>query len=57
MLKKMTMTMIERIIYSKNFDIKGPFNGCDKVTKLTLSQTTNFRLFQTERLCRRQFQI
>ena len=24
---------------------------------LTLSQTTNFRLFQTERLCRRQFQI
>ena len=22
---------------------------------LTLSQTTNFRLFQTERLCRRQF--
>ena len=23
----------------------------------TLSQTTNFRLFQTERLCRRQFQI
>ena len=25
--------------------------------KLTLSQTTNFRLFQTERVCRRQFQI
>ena len=24
---------------------------------LTLSQTTNFRLFQAERLCRRQFQI
>ena len=24
---------------------------------LTLSQKTNFRLFQTERLCRRQFQI
>ena len=24
---------------------------------LTLSQTTNFRLFQTEKLCRRQFQI
>ena len=24
---------------------------------LTLSQTTNFRLFQTERLCRRQFKI
>ena len=22
---------------------------------LTLSQTTNFRLFQTERVCRRQF--
>ena len=26
-------------------------------TSLTLSQTTNFRLFQTERVCRRQFQI
>ena len=24
---------------------------------LTLSQTTNFRLFQTEKACRRQFQI
>ena len=24
---------------------------------LTLSQTSNFRLFQTERLCRRQFQV
>ena len=24
---------------------------------LTLSQTTNFRLFQTERACRRQFQV
>ena len=24
---------------------------------LTLSQTTNFRLFQTKRVCRRQFQI
>ena len=24
---------------------------------LTLSQTTNFRLFQTERVCRRQFQF
>ena len=23
---------------------------------LTLSQTTSFRLFQTERVCRRQFQ-
>ena len=24
---------------------------------LTVSQTTNFRLFQTESVCRRQFQI
>ena len=24
---------------------------------LTLSQTTSFRLFQTERACRRQFQL
>ena len=26
-------------------------------TLLTLSQTTNFELFQTERVCRRQFQV
>ena len=26
-----------------------------KVGVLTLSQTTNFRLFQTERICRRKF--
>ena len=26
-----------------------------KVNNLTLSQTTNFRLFQIERVCRRQF--
>ena len=26
-------------------------------TNLILSQTTNFRLFQTERVCRRQFHI
>ena len=25
--------------------------------KLTLSQTTNFRLFQTERVCRQQFRF
>ena len=27
------------------------------INSLTLSQTTNFRLFQTERVCRRQFKI
>ena len=26
------------------------------IHNLTLSQTTNFKLFQTERVCRRQFQ-
>ena len=29
----------------------------DSVALVTLSQTTNFRLFQTERICRRHFQI
>ena len=28
-----------------------------KKKQLTLSQTTNFRLFQSKRVCRRQFQI
>ena len=28
---------------------------CTKIWNLTLSHTTNFRLFQTERVCRRQF--
>ena len=31
-----------------------PSSTDGKIT-LTLSQTTNFRLFQTERVCRRQF--
>ena len=30
---------------------------CSKTLQLTHYQTTNFRLFQTERVCRRQFQI
>ena len=34
-----------------------PFTSKQLVQILTLYQTTNFRLFQTERLCRRQFQI
>ena len=32
-------------------------NGKKSKLDLTLSQTTIFRLFQTERACRRQFQI
>ena len=32
-------------------------NKIDRNTMLTLSQTMNFRLFQTERVCRWQFQI
>ena len=30
---------------------------CSSQSNLTLSQTTNFRLFQTEKRCRRQFHI
>ena len=29
--------------------------GEGEIAYLTLSQTTNFRLFQTERVCRQQF--
>ena len=29
----------------------------ESLTHLTLSKTTNFRLFQTERVWRRQFQV
>ena len=32
-------------------------SGTKSKNNLTLSQTTNFRLFQTERLCRQPFQI
>ena len=34
-----------------------PVNNAKKTAQLILSQTTNFTLFQTERVCRRQFQI
>ena len=33
------------------------FQTCSNSKHLTLSQTTNFRLFQTERVCRRQILI
>ena len=45
---------------NKNIIIVGDLNQdllLDSNNHLTLSQTTNFRLFQTERVCRRQFQI
>ena len=32
-------------------------NNNDEIVHLTLSQTKTFRLLQTERVCRRQFQI
>ena len=42
-------------------DFMGPLLGDDLIGKmypgdaLTLSKTTNFRLFQTQKVCRRQF--
>ena len=36
---------------------KGGYSNFLYLTELTLSQTTNFGLSQTERVCRRQFQI
>ena len=44
--------------YTKHLLAAGNFFfACNVHQTLTLSQTTNFRLFQTERLSRRQFQI
>ena len=40
---------------SSSYEIIGPFYYLQKGS--TLSQKTNFGLFQTERVCRRQFQI
>ena len=39
--------------YKKNYT----FNDIISKTLLTLSKTTNFRLFKIERVCRRLFQI
>ena len=39
----------------KNDDEDG--DGDDNTRAITLSKATNFRLFQTERVCRRQFPI
>ena len=42
----------------KNGNMASDHNTCILMkSHLTLSQTTNFRLFQTDRVCRRQFQI
>ena len=48
------------IQWFKQFSAKNPFYGVLQFTQknhLTLSQTTDFKLFQTERGCRQQFQI
>ena len=44
---------VDDSIYEYEYKEYNPITGAP----LTLSQTTNFRLFQTERVCRRQFQI
>ena len=57
-LHRWTDTQMERLM-----DTLIPVNPCKHsfckgiMTNLTLSQTTNFRLFQTERVCRQQFQV
>ena len=43
-------------VFSKHSSF-GVFNPLPHKPELTLSQTTNFGLFQTERVSRRQFQI
>ena len=46
-----------QIILSSGTIIAPNISMYPKLTILTHYQTTNFRLFQTERVCRRQFQI
>ena len=48
------MTSLGSLWCSKNLK---PFCQSIAYIHLTLSKTTNFKLFQTERVCRRQFQI
>ena len=48
-----------RICHPQSFRLEESKISCTTPVRpfLTLSQTTNFRFFQIERLCRRQFQI
>ena len=45
------------ILFSKAFYLRVVKTRDSMVTSLTLSQTRNFRHFQIESVCRRQFQI
>ena len=45
------------VIHKEKKILKKNYNHFFHLPGLTLSQTTNFRLLQTERVCRRQFQI
>ena len=50
--------VLERSIVKKHYITVSGRHYLDRLEKpLTLSQTTNFRLFQTERVCRRQFSV
>ena len=55
LLREENIKMKEKLdrLYSKVDNLEGHSHR----NSLTLSQTTNFRLFQIERGCRRQFQI
>ena len=59
--KKINYLRIDSIVFflkiSNDRGCRGSFVLPSNWTRLTLSQTTNFRLVQTERVCRRQFQI
>ena len=56
-----SLTLSKLTIFSKfvfllhRLSTHNPLRQEQSVDFLTLSQTTNFRLFQTERVCRRQF--
>ena len=55
-----TMKSINQTLETtKKLDSNDGIGLCDyrHLVQLTHYQTTNFRLFQTERVCRRQFQI
>ena len=51
---------MKKILFNVLLCIVSPDQNTKNATtgsNLTLSQTTNFRLFQTERVCRRQFEF
>ena len=55
--KEVPFRIFQEAVRDERYVKSSPHDQIFDLTKLTLSRTTNFRLVQTERVCRQQFSL